>query len=210
MPAARRPRPAYPQTARCRYVDDGGGRCRRVATVSGGFCRQCAVALELDLERGSGADRLIGTMDRILARGARDPALSQLGAFFGGVLGATLIHRAPPAFQQPLRQAASVVEAQVRARARAAAAAQPPPGAPRAAPPPPKPPTAAEEKRAAILAARVVMGFEPDEKITVELVKERKRALAGVFHPDRQHGSTKQMQRVNGAADVLLAALAKG
>src|SRR3990167_6073318 len=116
MPPVRRPRSAYPQTARCRYVDDGQ-RCRRVATVAGGFCRQCAVALELDLERGSGADRIVGTVDPILARGARDPLLSQLGAFFGGVLGATLIHRAPPSIQQPLRQAATVVEAQVRARA---------------------------------------------------------------------------------------------
>ena len=34
------------------------------------------------------------------------------------------------------------------------------------------------------------------------------RQLAKVFHPDKPGGSTKQMQRVNQAADLLIAQLA--
>lgn len=54
----------------------------------------------------------------------------------------------------------------------------------------------------------MVLGFDPDEKLTVQMVKDRKRRLAEAFHPDRPGGSTKQMQKVNRAADVLIASLA--
>jgi hypothetical protein len=41
-------------------------------------------------------------------------------------------------------------------------------------------------------------------RLTVELVKQHQRALAAIHHPDR--GGTKSaMQRINNAADALLA-----
>jgi hypothetical protein len=204
MPARARPRPSHPATSRCRYVDDAGYRCRRVATVAGGFCRQCAIALELDLEEGGAADRLVGTMDRILARGARDPMLSGAAAFLGGLLGAQIIHRAPPSIQEPVRQMGRMAADAARARAEQAAKAQ---AEQRRAQPPPRPPDPETARALALRDARTTLGFEPDEKLTVDQVKERKRALARVYHPDLGNGSVKQMQRVNAAADLLIAKL---
>lgn len=200
----RRVRPARPRTRICRYVDERtGDRCRRVATVSGELCRQCAVALELEIERGSGADRFIGTIDRVIARGYRDPVLSQMGALFGGILGATLVNRAPPSIQEPLRQAGRMAQAAARARA-----AQAPPPPPRQPPPPPPPDPEADRKRD-LARAREILGFEPDDKLTEDAIKTRYRALAKIYHPDVPTGSLKQMQRVNAAAELLTAELAK-
>ena len=50
---------------------------------------------------------------------------------------------------------------------------------------------------------RVIFGFPADIKLTKAMVKERKRVLAGLWHPDRG-GSTESMQRLNAAAAALL------
>ena len=68
----------------------------------------------------------------------------------------------------------------------------------RASPPPP----AAMDATA----ARVILGFSPTRALTERAIKERKRALALVYHPDHD-GSDESMQRLNAAADVLLAEL---
>jgi hypothetical protein len=65
---------------------------------------------------------------------------------------------------------------------------------------PPPPPTAADDPR-------VVLGFEPQEKLTEARVKARKRDLASLFHPDKEGGSMAAMKRVNEAADNLLKTL---
>lgn len=67
------------------------------------------------------------------------------------------------------------------------------------APPPPQAPSAT-------LLARRVMGFGGNEKLTVDMIKDRKRELAMKHHPDRG-GSLEKMQAINNAADVLLASL---
>jgi hypothetical protein len=54
---------------------------------------------------------------------------------------------------------------------------------------------------------RVVLGFEPGETLTAARVKERKRQLAALFHPDKAGGSISAMKRVNEAADALLKSL---
>jgi hypothetical protein len=54
---------------------------------------------------------------------------------------------------------------------------------------------------------RIVLGFEPGDKLSKEIIKERKKALAALFHPDRPGGSTLAMKRVNEAADKLLCSL---
>jgi hypothetical protein len=79
--------------------------------------------------------------------------------------------------------------------------------APRSAPrSPPPPPSPARE----LAQARAVMGFDLDQKLTLQDVAERRRELARIFHPDRKGGSVERMQRINNAADVLERALAKG
>lgn len=70
-------------------------------------------------------------------------------------------------------------------------------GAPKAAPDAPPPKAEPEED------PRVVLGFAADARLTPAMVKERKRELAKLFHPDK-HGSAAAMQRVNAAADLLL------
>lgn len=51
---------------------------------------------------------------------------------------------------------------------------------------------------------RDVLGFGAEIKLTHKLIKERKRALAALCHPDKG-GSTKAMQRIIDAANKLLA-----
>lgn len=53
---------------------------------------------------------------------------------------------------------------------------------------------------------RVILGFPPDAKLTPEIVKQRRKDLANLFHPDHG-GSVEAMRRVNMAADALLASL---
>jgi len=57
--------------------------------------------------------------------------------------------------------------------------------------------------------AREILGFEPGEKLTTDVVKDRKQRLSRVFHPDMPGGSLERMKKINDAADVLLAKLAK-
>lgn len=54
---------------------------------------------------------------------------------------------------------------------------------------------------------RVVLGFKPDEKITADQVRDRKRDLAKKHHPDLPGGSVEKMAKINAAADELLASL---
>jgi hypothetical protein len=75
----------------------------------------------------------------------------------------------------------------------------PPPNGHHRPPPPPRPNPADDP--------RLVLGFEPGDKLTAEIIKERKKALAALFHPDRPGGSLTAMKRVNEAADKLLCSL---
>lgn len=183
---ARRPRSPAPQTARCRYVAARGERCRRVATLDVGLCRQHAIELERELAGDqTGVGRAI---DQIL--GGRDPVVVVVGAV-QGYLGQILAGRSraqpppPSSSQSPPRSARSQ---------------QPPPRYP---PRPPPPPPSRADQINPIARARELLGFEPTETITLETLKTRKQALARVFHPDRPGGSLAQMKRINDAADTL-------
>jgi hypothetical protein len=72
------------------------------------------------------------------------------------------------------------------------------------APPSPEQAQHDEERR-----ARKVMGFAQGQKLTEDIVKDRKKALARKHHPDHG-GSLDKMQRINAAADVLLGSLQNG
>lgn len=69
---------------------------------------------------------------------------------------------------------------------------------------PPPPPRGKPKDKIKI--ARDVLGFEPEVVLTAELVKDRRKKLAEVLHPDKG-GSKTAMQRVNMAADALLESL---
>lgn len=112
-----------------------------------------------------------------------------------------------PRIRGVLDKAASVFDklAQVidRASTRQNARPQSPPGSP---PPPPRQKRPVSQETITPSAARTILGFAQTQPLTVESVKERKRALASMFHPDKG-GSVEAMQRVNAAADVLFDAL---
>src|SRR5689334_6503059 len=65
--------------------------------------------------------------------------------------------------------------------------------------PPPPPPRRGDN-------SREVLGFAATAALTKEQVKDRRRELAKQHHPDRG-GSVETMQRINAAADILLAEL---
>lgn len=50
---------------------------------------------------------------------------------------------------------------------------------------------------------RVVLGFKVTDKLTASMIKDRRRELAKILHPDKG-GSDEAMQRMNVAADKLL------
>ncbi len=70
---------------------------------------------------------------------------------------------------------------------------------PRRRPPAPPPPPPKPDPR-------VVLGFAPTATITRADVKRRRQELSRLFHPDKG-GNIETMQRINAAADELLATL---
>jgi hypothetical protein len=80
-------------------------------------------------------------------------------------------------------------------------ARRPPQQPPRRAAPPPPPAPAAPDP---LLTARAIMHFGPTETLTKERITKQRRTLASICHPDKG-GSTEAMQRLNHAADLLLA-----
>ncbi len=91
------------------------------------------------------------------------------------------------------------VAADLRQR-RAAAGSRPPP-------PPPRDPAAA--RLAEVRQAMLVMGFDPSSTVDEAQIKARRRDLARKHHPDRG-GSVETAQRINAAADILLAHVGAG
>lgn len=63
-------------------------------------------------------------------------------------------------------------------------------------PPPAQPPPALEDPR-------LVLGFPPSSQPTEPEIRQRRRQLAAIVHPDKG-GSTEAVQRINVAADRLL------
>jgi hypothetical protein len=138
--------------------------------------------LELDLEDKGGPAELLGSLDRMLATRTRDPLSALLAGAVNGVMSRLFVARQPQRLppSSPPRRFSSPP--------------RPPP--PRPAPPPDP-----------SIRAREILGFEPNEPLTIEKVQKRKQQLARVFHPDMQGGSETQMKRINTAADALLAKL---
>lgn len=182
-PHPRRPAPRRAQGTRCRY-SDGRQQCRRTATTENGLCRQCTDALQADLNDSD----IIGKIDRMLVQNGQHPIAVMASGIIGGLMGRLFSFGQQQAAQQPPPSSQ-----QQRSRP------WQPPGQP---PPPPSSPPPDPTIR-----AREILGFEPNERLTKELIHRRKQQLARVFHPDAKGGSDAQMKRVNAAADALLAKL---
>ncbi len=72
---------------------------------------------------------------------------------------------------------------------------------------PPRPRPATPRRRVDLLViARAILHFSPDEPLWEEKITKQRRALAALCHPDKG-GSTEPMQKINTAADALLASL---
>lgn len=75
------------------------------------------------------------------------------------------------------------------------------PGWPGYSPPPPDPREQAQ--REAVVRARATMGFAASERLTEDMIVDRRKRLARKHHPDLG-GSVDKMAEINNAADVLL------
>jgi hypothetical protein len=53
---------------------------------------------------------------------------------------------------------------------------------------------------------RIVLGFPPNQALTQDQIKKRRRELARILHSD-QGGNDESMKRLNSAADALLSQL---
>lgn len=196
--ASPRPKAPRPQTQRCRFADDHYGRCRSIATVDG-FCQRHAHELEEEVQHRSPLESLI----------------ESVGGWFGSGTGRRRRN-------EPMVDMDAVIADGIRAvtgmaadhiRQRAAAHQAPGVHGARAGQAPPRQRVAPEAiaARKANIAARGVMGFDPDEPLTEDMIKGRRRDLARVWHTDNaaaQKDPTREamMRKINGAADLLLAA----
>lgn len=183
-PVRRRPQP---QSTKCRFADQHGVRCTRLATVDGQLCRQHAAALEA--QPVNFLEGLFGAIDRTVTKRLRADPLTRPFANeldVGQLLRQVFQPRAHPA-------GAPVMPGQ---------AGTPPRGRvyPPHQPPPPPGPTAEE---VAVREALLLMGFERLEGLTAAAIKDRKRKLAKTYHPDTGSGDEAAMKRIMAAADLL-------
>lgn len=196
MPPVRKPRPARPQTAHCRYLSARGERCTRLATVAGELCRRHAIELGQQLgaipnPRGAPGGSILDALQGVIQGGAFGEVLEDaIRAGIEALL--TGQHRVPRAAPPP--------------RSGSPPRSPPGPSSGASSPPPRRPLTPDQEKARS---ARMVLGFDQDEPLTVPEVQARRRELARIFHPDRPKGSVDRMKRINHAADELERILAK-
>lgn len=199
MPAApsRKPRRAAPATRRCKYVSPRGERCSRIATIDGELCSRCADLLEDEISASSLIDDL--ATGRVSIGDVISGAVSSLFQQWAGG------SEAWQTIDEVARQAAQRAR-RTAPRPRAGS----PPGSPGSRssqrPPPRSPPDVELAKR--LRAARITLGLSATGPLNERAIGERRKALARIYHPDRPGGSTAQMQKINEAADLLIAHLA--
>jgi hypothetical protein len=186
-------------------VDDDQRRCRRIGYGNPPLCRHHRIVIEAELEADDPLDDLLGDVDRWISQ-KRGPEADLLQGLMS-VLGTVVLPRILHSQQQAAYQRARMAGARARRRHPGREIPFPPPPPP----PPPfdwQPPPAPDPVRQGLVKARQVLNFEPNEALTAEAINKRRRELARVYHPDRPNGSKEAMQRINEAADDLLANLA--
>lgn len=151
------------------------------------LCRVHALELtlegdELEIDQQSPIHQFLDLADRLLSRN-QDVIVKEVRTRFGSYLAGRANEKNAKRISQEPRPPRNP-----RARPR------PAPSPRRPSPPPPRDDP------------RVVLGIPPSAPLTKELIKEKKRQLAKIYHPDAQ-GNPEAMRRVNKAADELLAML---
>jgi hypothetical protein len=198
-----------PRPPRCAYRE-GTTQCRRIGAGNPPLCRPHRALLEHDVGPVTVGER-VGSVIGKLFRGAR-VTKDELGEAFvdglrmmGAVGGAARAPRPgdvpPPATPDAAGQPRSPFVDWAYEQLKQRTAQQ---GAQKAAE------EAAKAKRTALLAtAKADLGWKSKktEELTIPEVNKRRRELAKKHHPDRPGGSLARMQRVNAAADLLVAHL---
>lgn len=168
---------------RCAYLTRSGRPCIKVGIGNPPLCRVHRLKIEGEVED----DFTDNILDRVLDHPTAQGAFNRIAGSFDRI--AQYI------------DVLSTGRIPRREREEEASSSQPPPRANGHARPVPPPPRPSGEN------PYLVLGFTPGVKITAEMVKERRKELAKLFHPDKQAGSTEAMKRVNTAAETLLARL---
>lgn len=164
---------------KCSYYNERGKRCGKKGTGNPPLCSAHMDAL--DLEPAFDED---DPLNMVMGRVIEHPGVQQVLNSFQGYLDtiAWNLDRASRVVPPPPRQAPKNGQ-------------HTPPRRPAPPPPAPKPQNGLSE--------RIILGFGPHVVLTAALVKERRRELAKLYHPDRG-GSHEALARVNDAADRLL------
>ena len=168
---------------RCSAITDRGSPCRNTGTGNPPLCHVHEALYEEGEDDEGEADAVVAATNAILDHPQAQGVISK----FNG-----LLDRVGGWFER-----AGTGQAPV------GSATRPQPHAPRGQPPPPPPPRQPPPRREAPIDARKILGFAPGLKLTVEMVKERRKDLAKLYHPDRG-GHPEQMKTINAAADALL------
>jgi len=180
-----------PKRPRCSYRE-GTRPCRRLGSGNPPLCEDHILALKLPGRRSfSVSDLLDSAKDMLLGRvsvdtfkevgieTARDWMASRLGDMDEDVPDQEMMQ----AMMDRIRH----VERVAKNRANQIPAAPPPP-------------------RVQSINPRTVLGFPPEMPLTRELVKQRQRDLAHIYHPDKA-GNVESMKMVNEATQKLLQSL---
>ena len=171
---------------RCAWLTRSGRPCTKAGIGNPPLCRTHRVQAEGGIEEDLAEGFTDGIVDRVLDHPTARGAFDRIAGSFDRV--AQVIDDLSMG-RVPWRKTQEEV---------------PPPrpqnGGPRRPPPPPSP------RLNGLATAYTILGFAPGTKVTAEAVKERRKELAKLFHPDRG-GSTEAMQRVNAAVERVLASL---
>ena len=101
-------------TSRCRFTDDYG-RCRRIATVDGQFCRSCAIILQQDLESDHPLSDVMEQVDRFFSNKNQNEVVRGVTGLLEGILGARIRQQQRISQEQYDRWQAAAIRA-IRAR----------------------------------------------------------------------------------------------
>jgi len=159
-----------------------------------GFCQYHAREIEEDLERASPLQSIEALFAPLINRFRGNPEMQTLVEAGAGAVG-------------------DYVRARFQGRPPGVPVGPSPPGSPPrpGAPPRARVPPEAIAARKANIAARGILGFEPDQALTVEAIKKRRQELARLYHPDAAGGQKdatreQMMLGINNAATLLIAA----
>jgi len=194
-----------------------GRQCSRVGEGNPPLCEEheAEVYGDEEDEQSEGAEILDEFLDDIADDPRVQGALGKVSGFidsFAHLVDRVSTPKSPGERRAAVREAWDATRAaaerantarQERKATKPGQAPSPGPRRPQAPPPRPPPPRRPQPARDLVGPARVALGFPAGLKLTVEMVKERRKQLALIFHSDKG-GSEEAMKRVNAAADILL------